>query len=691
MADICLVSVPYFCMQRPSVALGLLKSGLVRDGLSTTVVYSNLDFARVIGPELYWFISNYCQVDLLGEWIFASEAFPQFHSPHRDDHDYFLLAYSKLKEITNDYELNLYLKGREFAEFFMELRQKASVFIRETAQSILALQPRIIGCSSTFQEHCASLALLRQIHVLAPDVITMMGGANCEDSLGLVTHKNAPWLDYLVVGEADTLLPPLCHKILEYGRNIPPSQLPEGVLAPCHHQQPPETLSRNTTVNNLDALPFPDYDEYFKTLAKNQLEPYIRPALVMETSRGCWWGQHHQCTFCGLNGTILTYRSKSPQRVVDELEYLSQHYHLNNFLMVDCILDQQYFKTLLPLIKQIPKKYSLVYETKSNLDRHQVEMLAQAGVGCIQPGIESLHDELLKNMNKGNYLHTNIQLLKWTLEYGVNVVWLLLTRLPGDREEWYREMAGWIPLLVHLQPPTIINKVFYARFSQYQKEPGRYCIDLQPSSTYAHVYPFTEEDIQQFAFFYELAQPFPGDVGGTPGFNDAMAAARDWMNLWKMHQLGRTPHLPRLEMQESSTGLKIYDTRPCASRLSFELSGLQADIYRLCDVALTASELSAKLKKMAYAPDNWSEIQEQLDELMNLKLLLKTGSRYLALAVRPPNRAINWDFPGGEINVARIMAEFNRDRYEKKPEPDRWYRDIPLTEIFSAGVMATAE
>ena len=33
------------------------------------------------------------------------------------------------------------------------------------------------------------------------------------------------------------------------------------------------------------------------------------PTLFLETSRGCWWGQRMHCTFCGLNGSGMVYRS----------------------------------------------------------------------------------------------------------------------------------------------------------------------------------------------------------------------------------------------------------------------------------------------------------------------------------------------------------------------------------------------
>jgi hypothetical protein len=42
----------------------------------------------------------------------------------------------------------------------------------------------------------------------------------------------------------------------------------------------------------------------------------------------------------------------------------------------------------------------LVYETKANLTRAQVDLLRAAGVGWIQPGLESLSTLILKLMRK---------------------------------------------------------------------------------------------------------------------------------------------------------------------------------------------------------------------------------------------------------------------------------------------------
>src|SRR3954465_271775 len=46
----------------------------------------------------------------------------------------------------------------------------------------------------------------------------------------------------------------------------------------------------------------------------------LRPLMLIETARGCWWGAKNHCTFCGLNGETMGFRAKSADRVMTEIE-----------------------------------------------------------------------------------------------------------------------------------------------------------------------------------------------------------------------------------------------------------------------------------------------------------------------------------------------------------------------------------
>jgi magnesium-protoporphyrin IX monomethyl ester (oxidative) cyclase len=241
----------------------------------------------------------------------------------------------------------------------------------------------------------ASLALLRRVRELDPGVITMLGGANCETVMGEATHRCFGWVDYVVSGEADGLVTELCRLALTRGRDVATEDLPRGVLGPAHretqqvgqqggagarlagHRKPRHKLAR-ALFHDLDRLPTPLYDDYFDTLAASPLAANVRPGLPLESSRGCWWGAAHQCTFCGLNGTSLGYRSKSPERVLTEVRELEDRYGVSDFEAVDNILDMGYHKTLLPELaadaRRPPSAHEqstrrIFYEIKANVSR----------------------------------------------------------------------------------------------------------------------------------------------------------------------------------------------------------------------------------------------------------------------------------------------------------------------------------
>jgi magnesium-protoporphyrin IX monomethyl ester (oxidative) cyclase len=207
------------------------------------------------------------------------------------------------------------------------------------ARAIVAGSPRIVGCSSVFQQHCASLALLKRIRELRPQTVLLMGGANCEGEMGIETLRAFPWVDCVVSGEADALFAGLCRVLMEQGRNVDPAALPYGAISQAHLRGPGPPAAPRPLLRDMDSLPTPDYDDYFVTLQASPLGNLIEPGLLAESSRGCWWGEKSHCTFCGLNGAGMKYRSKSPERVLAELAELSSRYATRSFQFVDNILD----------------------------------------------------------------------------------------------------------------------------------------------------------------------------------------------------------------------------------------------------------------------------------------------------------------------------------------------------------------
>src|ERR1051325_8252516 len=202
----------------------------------------------------------------------------------------------------------------------------------------MLVKPTTLGPSAkTSSRHSArKSSTLQRIKARRPDWFVIFGGSNCEGVMGVETLRQFEFVDAVVSGEADFVFPAMVQSILA-SDTIPPLQ---GVstredLRRQLSRQPP---SNTPLIRELDELPIPDYDDYFEQLAQSSLQPTKKPILSFETSRGCWWGEKLHCTFCGLNGATMAYRSKSAERALDELTYLAGRYPGYNLNAVDNIL-----------------------------------------------------------------------------------------------------------------------------------------------------------------------------------------------------------------------------------------------------------------------------------------------------------------------------------------------------------------
>jgi ribosomal peptide maturation radical SAM protein 1 len=624
--DIVLVSMPFADVQRPSIALGLLQASLADTEIQSEVVYGNFGLAETIGLVAYHAMQSAPTDHLLGEWCFAGSIFPDVAEK---DEEYLNLT---LEVRCNGFPADL----EQRKDLMRWVRAKCAGYVDRLAEAIVERGPRIVGCSSVFQQHCASLALLKRVSELSPNTVLLMGGANCEGEMGIETLRAFPWVDCVVSGEADAMFADLCQLLLEHGRAVDPTALPHGAILQARLKKSMFQVLSNDGMNapralirDMDALPTPNYDHYFERLRASTLSNLIKPELLAESSRGCWWGEKSHCTFCGLNGNGMKYRSKSPDRVVAELSELSRRYGIRNIQFVDNILDMSFFKTVLPKLATAKDKYSLFYETKSNLKREQVELLAEAGVRWIQPGIESLDDKVLALIGKGNSALMNLQLLKWSSEFGIDASWNMLCGIPGESDSWYSEMAEWLPAIFHLQPPTGVIRVRYDRFSPYQIRPQDFGLILEPSRAYAYVYPLPKESLMRLAYSFEDSGQrghIHRGLHDQPGQRELQEVILQWNDIWRASR-------PVLRVYDEGRRLQFVDTRPCANQRSWTAGELEAEVYRLCDCAQTPPALVKRCSTSRGTPVSMQEIEQAIETLCRAKVLLSLNGKLLAVGV----------------------------------------------------------
>jgi len=651
--DVCLVLMPFVLLEHPSLALGILKKSLEGTELRPWVIYANLLFAEKIGLPYYKLAMCGSNRYMLDEWFFVPGAFPD----HSDTEDEIRLQGVARKFLRRS---NGRPKGPVDEPFIVEklraLRPMATAFVDELAKKIVAKKPKIVGCSSSFSQHIPSLALLRHIKMYAPEIITLIGGANCEEIMGVTTVKEFPWVDYAFSGEADEQFYPLCQALIDLGTKAMEKELPEGTIGRTFAQQVgPNGNGRaaipRALVKRLDNVPEPDYSDYFETLGGTSFKKDISPGLLMETSRGCWWKMKEGCTFCGLCGRSREYRSKSPERALAELRNLTTTYGINRVAMVDNVPAPHYFSTFLPQLAKGRDAYELFYETRCHLKRDQVKMLADAGVVSIQPGIEALDNRQLALMNKGTTTLMNLQMLKYAREFSLQASWRLIVGLPGEKDDWHLETASWFPLVHHLQPPMGVDQVRMLRFSSYHSNAEAYGLDLVPNANYTKNYPLSEDVLSNLVYYFQRTDVKQHSKVFSPGVEALSKGVKDW-------QQAAFPPVPAfLCMQDDGDTISILDTRACAMERQFKIDGMAADILRSCDPALERSQLLERMTPSSTTM-NRDDILDTVEMLKAKKLLLEIDQYLLSLPTQ------GW-FPDPKIPGNRSPIGFSPD---PKPE-----------------------
>jgi len=411
-----------------------------------------------------------------------------------------------------------------------------------------------------------------------------------------------------VSGEADLVFAGLAARIVN---GEPYDDLP-GVLtrSVADRMLSSGCTPKTSSVRDLDALPYPEYGDYFEQFERTRFARDWQPSVFVETSRGCWWGERMHCTFCGLNGATMAYRSKSAPRAIDELTHLAATHPGADIQVVDNILDLKYFKTLLPELAKRKLGVSLFYETKSNLKKDQIRLLRDAGVTTIQPGIESFSDPVLKLMKKGASGLQNIQLLKWCKEIGVRPLWSFLIGFPGEAADDYLRMRDLTPRVCHLPCPVTVSSIRLDRFSPNFNQSDQFGFTkVRPLPFYDFIYDVPDEARRNLAYYFAFDYKSPQEV--VRYAEPFIRSVRTWRTRWRHTELVSV---------DLGDRLMLFDTRPRAAAPLTTLAGDERAAYLSCDAITDASQLDASLAA-------------RLPSLAARGLMLNDGSRYLSLAI----------------------------------------------------------
>lgn len=609
-AQVALVNMPFSYSKYPSIQLGTLSALLKTHGVPVDCHHLNVRFAHKIGVPLYEMICE--KRALFGEWLFSYLLFRD--NPKRAD--YPRVFKPVFEQIAQE-------SGQPLSFFEDMATRTAPQFLTWAMTAIDWSQYKLVGFTSTFDQNVASLTLAKLIKDLYPDVKIVFGGANYDGDMGMEYFRAFPFIDYVVVGEGEEVVLQLVRHVTEGGT----APVPNGVL---HRADGQIRFTPNTTLfSDFAKTGPPDYDDYYHLLAElGDASQGLDRILLYEGSRGCWWGEKHHCTFCGLNAQSMKFRAKSPEQAAREMAALSSRYDTTRFRLVDNIIDMKYVENLFGQFAAAHCDLDVFIETKSNLHKSQIRTLAVGGVKCMQPGLESLSLSQLKAMDKGVTPMQNIVCLKWSYYYRVAVSWNILLGFPGETNDDYRRQIELLPSLFHLQAPEATGKFWLQRFSPYFMRPHEYGVRITgPGMAYEYVYDETRVDLKKIAYDFEY------ELDHWPVDPHVYQELVDLVGEWQRRY--RAADRPFLYYSKAMDYVTVYDGRnpevPTRQRFDWP----EAGVIEACNEAPKSRDQIAALFRETRPDRAWTEAQlaQALGLLTERRVLYEERGKYFTLAI----------------------------------------------------------
>ncbi len=203
--------------------------------------------------------------------------------------------------------------------------------------------------------------------------------------------------DYVIKGEGEITLKDLIKCLVEKGNREDIMGLTYLDKNGSVHETP-----RRPVLSNLDILPLPAWDlidvESYRKVWREKNQPFY---LNVATTRGC----PYKCNWCAKPIYGQRYNTRSPERVVEEIEMLQDNYGVDNFWMCDDIfgLKPGWVQSFDQELKKRKRSIKYKIQTRADLllEENNIDVLVSSGLDEAWMGAESGSQKILDAMDKG--------------------------------------------------------------------------------------------------------------------------------------------------------------------------------------------------------------------------------------------------------------------------------------------------
>jgi anaerobic magnesium-protoporphyrin IX monomethyl ester cyclase len=318
--------------------------------------------------------------------------------------------------------------GHEVALFDFGL--DPSTPLDEDVQRVYAFDPQLVGITAMTIVYRSVLetATLLKAELGRPIVV---GGPHATLYPERILNE-APVVDYVVRGEGEETVLELVHALEDKNTDL-------GAIRGLSYRLRGEVVSNEEReiIRDLDALPFPAR-HLFDLKRYGLRTPEGRPMITVLSSRGC----PYNCAYCFKGIVGRTYRQRSPENIIAEIQQVIAQYNVRDFYFIDDLFTLD-VKRLDALTEQfMAQKLDIRWQCLGRVDRVNADVLRRmydAGCRRIHYGIESGNQGILGRIGKGFKLEQVKQAVRWTTEAGIEAKGYFMLGLPGDTEQTMKQ------------------------------------------------------------------------------------------------------------------------------------------------------------------------------------------------------------------------------------------------------------
>lgn len=239
--------------------------------------------------------------------------------------------------------------------------------------------------------------------------------------------------DFVICGEGEKVLLDLVENNF-VNNNI------QGVYSKDNLLDENQPIVKSKTIENLDDIPFPDWEQIDPNLypvAPHGAIVKNYPVGVVVSSRGC----PYECAFCASPGFYdRKIRFRSPENVVDEIEYLVKKFGVKEIHFEDdnLTLNREHIEKICNLIIEKNIKISWACPNGIRADKIDEELallMKKSGCHYFSFGIESASPEILSNIKKRETIETIEKAIEISHKVGMTCNGFFIFGLPGENKE----------------------------------------------------------------------------------------------------------------------------------------------------------------------------------------------------------------------------------------------------------------